>query len=428
MGKELYDSVVSRLALVAPMFARAIVDSGLEKIGATPYDATPSQMKKVVAYVLPRLGRYLKGEAALEEIGAGQIVFGPDGGLESLNAAARMFLGLPPGMAPEASWVKARLGLEAPLSEIFESRKGAVLSEVQLSDPKIRLNVIGGPVPGPGAVFFLQDVTLRSALEDEVERLYARLEEKNRELARFAQDLKRANEEVKEFAFIVSHDLRAPLVNLKGFSCELRSSMEAFSGAGREAGAAEEARKEMAEALDFMDSSTTRMEAIIASLLSLSRMGSRRLVFTEVDLSAVFSDALRGLAHQLAERKAEAVVGPLPAVRADLTAIEQIVGNLLSNAVKFLEPGRPGRIEVSGVRGEETTSFCVRDNGRGVAKEDLPKLFMPFRRFGRQDVKGEGMGLAFAQSMARRHGGFISCESQAGSWTAFTVTLANNPG
>ena len=119
-------------------------------------------------------------------------------------------------------------------------------------------------------------------------------------------------------------------------------------------------------------------------------------------------------------------VGPLPEVVADRTALEQILGNLLTNAVLYLEPGRPGRIEVGGSRGPDETTFFVRDNGRGIAPEDMPKVFAPFRRAGKQDVKGEGMGLAYVRTLVRRHGGEIRCESQLGVGTTFTFTLPNS--
>ena len=101
------------------------------------------------------------------------------------------------------------------------------------------------------------------------------------------------------------------------------------------------------------------------------------------------------------------------------------MGNLLTNAVAYLAPGRPGEVVVTGERRPDVTVFAVRDNGRGIAAEDIPKVFEPFRRVGRQDVPGEGMGLAYVQMLVRRHGGEIRCHSTLGVGTTFTFTIAH---
>jgi len=118
----------------------------------------------------------------------------------------------------------------------------------------------------------------------------------------------------------------------------------------------------------------------------------------------------------------------LPQVTADRTALEQIFGNLLANALLYLVPGRPGRIEVGGTRGKSETTFWVRDNGRGIAAEDADKVFAPFRRAGKQDVPGEGMGLSYVHTMVRQHGGRIWFESMPDMGATFFFTLTNSLG
>jgi len=100
----------------------------------------------------------------------------------------------------------------------------------------------------------------------------------------------------------------------------------------------------------------------------------------------------------------------------------------LSNAVKYLDPQRPGKVEVTGEHANGETVFHVRDNGRGIADEEMDKVFAPFRRAGKQDVPGEGMGLPYVETMVRRHGGRIWCRSQPGVGTTFSFTLANRVG
>jgi len=253
---------------------------------------------------------------------------------------------------------------------------------------------------------------------------------------RYAAELERANKELRDFTYIVSHDLRAPLVNIKGFSGELRhacvvvhDAMEVawpHLGTEQRQAVTRALQEDVPEALEFIDASATRMDQFISALLKLSRLGRRDLNLTPIDMSALVEETLRTLAHQIEEGQVRVSVAPLPQVVAARTSMEQIMGNLLSNAVQYLDRDRPGEMEISGERGHEETTFRVRDNGRGVAEEDMDKVFAPFRRAGRQDTPGEGMGLAYVRALIRRHGGDIWCESELGVGTTFTFTISDH--
>jgi signal transduction histidine kinase len=99
------------------------------------------------------------------------------------------------------------------------------------------------------------------------------------------------------------------------------------------------------------------------------------------------------------------------------------MGNLLDHAIKYLEPERDGSIEITAEQGTDEYVFRVRDNGRGIAEEDIRRVFELFRRAGKQDVPGEGMGLAYVKALVRRHGGRIWCESEPGIGTTFSFTI-----
>jgi signal transduction histidine kinase len=101
------------------------------------------------------------------------------------------------------------------------------------------------------------------------------------------------------------------------------------------------------------------------------------------------------------------------------------MSNILMNAVTYLDPERPGEIEITGQRKHNETHFQVRDNGRGIAENDMHKIFELFRRAGEQDVPGEGMGLAYVRTLVRRYGGRIWCESDLGVGTTFTFSIPN---
>jgi PAS domain S-box-containing protein len=256
-------------------------------------------------------------------------------------------------------------------------------------------------------------------------------------LRAYAAKLDKANDELKRFTYIVSHDLRAPLVNLKGFTTELTASMKLIAPIINEIlpRMKEDARRtvttafdeDIPEALEFINSSVNRMDAFINALLSLSRLGYRKLEFEPVDLNEVVEATLRTLAHQIEGQQARIIVGKLPKVIADKVSMEQIMANLLHNAVIYLEPDRRGRIHVSGEDLKDEVIIKVSDNGRGIAEKDMDKVFVPFRRAGKPNTKGEGMGLSYVQALVRRHNGSIQCESQLGVGTTFTFNIPKSP-
>jgi PAS domain S-box-containing protein len=272
-----------------------------------------------------------------------------------------------------------------------------------------------------GIVGIDRDITARKHAEDEVKRYLAEVEV--------------ANEEVKTFAYIVSHDLRAPLVNLKGFSSELKDSMEILAPHLQKLieGLDESEREEVVlvldedipEALGFIETSVSRMDGFINSVLKLSRIGRRQLTVQPVDVAPFVDTCRQSLAHQMEDRQVELIVNDLPEVLADPTALEQVIGNLLTNAVNYLDPTRPGRIEIGGEKTPLGTKFWIKDNGRGISKDDEEKVFAPFRRAGKQDVKGEGMGLSYVRTMVRQHGGQIWFESEPDVGTTFFFTIAD---
>ncbi len=268
------------------------------------------------------------------------------------------------------------------------------------------------------------------------EQLQAELRERKQaegRLKTYSEDLMRINEELKNFAYIVSHDLRAPLVNIKGFSHELSQAVKEFTlllekhldrfDDGEKQRLEGLLKKEIPEALGFIGSSIMRMDALINSILKLSRLGRNELKPELVDTESVVHALLKSLAHQIDMHNVQITIGTLPEIIIDRTAIEHIFGNILDNALKYLGPARPGKIEVTSERNAEEAIFSIRDNGRGIAKDDIPKIFDLFRRAGRQDVPGEGMGLAYVKALVRRHGGRIWCESEPGVGTTFSFAI-----
>jgi signal transduction histidine kinase len=242
--------------------------------------------------------------------------------------------------------------------------------------------------------------------------------------------LTRANEEVQRFAYIVSHDLRSPLVNVMGYTAELeqvgrtidRAITEAEQVRAVDPEVITAVREDLPEAVGFIRASTEKMDRLINAILKLSREGRRGLAPEELDIGAMALGAADSVRHQLEAARAEFVVGDIVPVESDRLSMEQIIGNLIDNAVKYLDPARPGRIEIAGADlPGGWVEYTVADNGRGISEKDHERIFELFRRSGRQDRPGEGLGLAFVRNSVRRLGGSIEVESSLGQGSTFRL-------
>lgn len=248
-------------------------------------------------------------------------------------------------------------------------------------------------------------------------------------------DLQEANQEIQTFAYIVSHDLRSPLVNIMGFTSELEElRTDLFhrlshlrERAGDTNGAQdEELSKDFTEAFGFIKASIIKMDRLIKAILDLSRQGRTELNPVPVDTKALVEGIAATVAHQLMERDALIDIAPLPPLVTDRMALEQIFTNLIDNAVKYLREGVPGRISITTFETTGYVTFLVSDNGRGIDPKDRARVFELFRRSGVQDRPGEGIGLAHVRTLVRRLGGSIVLDSELGKGTTFKVTLPRN--
>ncbi|SEN52547.1 His Kinase A (phospho-acceptor) domain-containing protein [Sphingomonas gellani] len=266
---------------------------------------------------------------------------------------------------------------------------------------------------------------------DQLNRLNGTLEE---QVAERTADLSRANEEIQRFAYIVSHDLRSPLVNVMGFTAELDSATVPL---GELIDRVEErapdlltndmrlaAREDLPEAIKFIRTSTQKMDRLINAILKLSREGRRVIAPEPLDIAAIADTAIAAMRQVIDDRGATVTVErPMPTLNSDRFAVEQILSNLVENATKYLQPGRPGRITVSATRMRERVVIAVADNGRGIDPRDHQRIFDLFRRSGAQDQPGEGIGLAHVRALAYRLGGTIDVASRLGEGATFRLNL-----
>ncbi len=284
-----------------------------------------------------------------------------------------------------------------------------------------------------GAVLIVLRYTRQLAeAQREVQELNAGLEE--RVLERTV-DLGRANDEIQRFAYIVTHDLRAPLVNIMGFTSELEASLAPIQAAFKETEAAPPeaeltdarvaALEDLPEAISFIRSSTRKMDGLINAILKLSREGRRTLKPELVQLDSLLENVVANVQHQLIDAGGHVSIdGKVPPIVSDRLALDQIFGNLLDNAIKYRDTQRPLSIQIHiGNELGRRIFIAVEDNGRGIAKQDHERVFDLFRRSGAQDQPGEGIGLAHVRAMSRSLGGDIMVTSELGRGTTFRVSL-----
>ncbi len=328
---------------------------------------------------------------------------------------------------------KAKSGEHIPVGlymSIMRERTGKLLGYVCIARDMRQINKLVVDLEKAKAEIKEWSVTLEKKVDERTKEL----KQAKEQTEKLVEKLRKANEEIKSFAHIVSHDLRSPLVNLKGFSHELREATGEIKRILKEASphladnqrlrVAALLKDDVPEALDFIDVSTSAMERLISHILTLSRIGNRTLSPVEINTNEFVKNKLKMYQYQIESKKVRVAVKELPVVVADESALDQIFGNIITNAINYLDPERPGEIEISGELREGAVLFRVKDNGRGIAEADQRKVFEFFRR-GRHanTVPGEGMGLPYVKALLERHGGEIWFESKEGIGTTFYFTL-----
>lgn len=254
-----------------------------------------------------------------------------------------------------------------------------------------------------------------------------------REQNRILQQLESANQEVRDFVSVVSHDLRAPVLNMIGFSEELALSTKDINDLANrfETSIPVEFHALLTQMLedDFRDSiahiqrSAAQMNERIGAVSTVAKHGRRQLEPEYVDLGGLIAEI--GESHSVDLKKIGGRIDSdgLPAIYADKVSVQLIVENIISNAVKYSAAERPLRIQVSADAEPDGLLLHFTDNGRGIAADDIPQVFVMFRRLGAQDTEGDGTGLAFCRTIANRLGGNIWCDSTLGSGSTFHVLI-----
>jgi PAS domain S-box-containing protein len=253
----------------------------------------------------------------------------------------------------------------------------------------------------------MRDITKRKQAEDEIQRL-------NRNLEQRASELEAANKELEAFTYSVSHDLRAPLRHIDGFSQLLVDEY------------GPKVPEDVRRYLDRIQNGARQMGLLVDELLTLARIGRKEIRLQVTGLDSVVDEVVSDLKSELDGRNVEWKVATLPFVECDPTLLKQVFVNLLSNAVKYTKPRDPAVIEVGSVPDNGHPAIFVRDNGVGFNMKYADKLFGVFQRLHRaEDFEGTGIGLATVQRIVHKHGGRIWAEAELDKGATFYFTLGS---
>ncbi len=268
------------------------------------------------------------------------------------------------------------------------------------------------------------------------ERLHREeLEQRARELTMLNEDLQRQTQDNEMFIYSVSHDLRSPLVNLQGFSKELHHSIRDLHDtvAASQLNDKDKQRihdiieEDVEVSLKFIRTAVTRSASIIDAMLRLSRIGRVEYQAQDTNVDEIVQRVIDAMSSTIRERQAVVLAKAMPPCHGDPTAVEQVFGNLIGNAVNYLDPKRPGTIEIGVLPADpgqpNFRTYYVKDNGLGIPANYLGKMFSAFHRLHADVAQGEGVGLALIKRIVLRHGGKIWVESTEGVGTTFYTSL-----
>jgi light-regulated signal transduction histidine kinase (bacteriophytochrome) len=229
--------------------------------------------------------------------------------------------------------------------------------------------------------------------------------------ARHAEELERSNRELEQFAYVVSHDLKAPLRTMAGFGELLQKRLEGKLDPQGE------------KWLSHITDGAIRMQTLIDDLLAYSRVGLGEVAREPTEASSACDEALENLRASIQETGAKVTCQRLPTILANRRQLVQLFQNLIGNALKF-RGAEPPQIRVGADQQADDWLFSVRDNGIGIAPEHVDRIFRMFKRLHHaEDYPGTGIGLAICKKIVELHGGRIWAESEPGAGATFYFTV-----
>lgn len=265
-----------------------------------------------------------------------------------------------------------------------------------------------------------RDITERKRIENALKYLNVELENKNKELA--------------QVIYVASHDLRSPLVNVQGFSKELRAALNEFMDHINLMNVSPDERRKIESIIknDIMDSlayilsSISQMDKLLAGLLKISRLGRIQTSIERINTKTVVQDIIRANEFVIEKKGVKIIIEELSDCLCDLTQITQVFSNLIVNAIKYLDPSRPAIIKISSKMLDDEVIYSVEDNGIGILPEHQGKIFDLFYRLSPDLSEGEGLGLTIVRTIINKLRGRVWVESEYGKGSKFSFSLPKN--
>jgi PAS domain S-box-containing protein len=277
---------------------------------------------------------------------------------------------------------------------------------------------------------------LKNKLEEEVAERTSQLQEKVQKLDKsqkamlfMVEDLNRitaalkeerrkleySNRELEAFTYSVSHDLRAPLRAINGFSKFLAEDYAEILG------------EEGNRFIDTIRSNATKMDQLITDMLNLSRVARADMILTEVDMKAIIGSVYQEVATEEEKQQFTLTVDEMPLVKCDPSLIKQVWQNLIGNALKYSSTSKNKKIEVFCKKENDSLTYCIQDHGAGFNNQYVDKIFGIFQRLHKEsEFEGSGVGLAIVQRIIHRHGGSIHAEGKINRGAKLCFTLPVN--
>jgi PAS domain S-box-containing protein len=391
-------------------------------------DRLAAQAEELASSRIALQAQQLMLQSVLDSMVEGLVAADEQGNFILWNRAAKDIIGMGAADISPAEW-SAHYGTFLPdmvtpfpieLDPLLRAVKGEFSSaEMFIQNHSLGrgtwIETRGAPLRGNdgklwGGVIAFRDISQRRADELEIRKLNEELETR---IAQRTAQLQTANDELEAFTYSVSHDLRAPLRHIGGFSKIL---VQDFGAA-----MVPEAR----EHLQRIGDAVIRMGHLVDGLLSLAKLGRQSLKVQPTELNAVLEEVIAVLQPECEGRTVEWRIGVLPTVACDRILMAQVFQNLLGNAIKYSRGRSPALIEVGSIQQPEKPAVIfVRDNGAGFNMQYAEKLFGVFQRMHTQtEFEGTGVGLATVQRIIQRHGGTVWAEAEADRGAAFFFTV-----
>ncbi|NJK39121.1 MAG: response regulator [Oscillatoriales cyanobacterium RM2_1_1] len=261
--------------------------------------------------------------------------------------------------------------------------------------------------------FQVEEVLARVSHQLTIRQLQVQLQQQNIKLHHLNQDLTRSNQELEQFAYIVSHDLQQPLQTITGFA-------ELLLGLGSSLQTQEELEEYVTPILE----EGIRMQELIKSLLNYNRVETSQRKLEIIDCNIILKETLKKLQLTIEESGAIVTAANLPEIWGDRVQIGQLFQNLISNGIKYRRPGVLPKVIISATRKSTEWMFEIHDNGIGIKPENFNRIFQIFQRLhAYQDYPGNGIGLAICKKIVERHRGRLWVESEIEIGTSFYFTI-----